>query len=265
MDLGDPRTMSLLLEIYGTLPRAGPGSTADTLRALSLVPTKTISAVLDLGCGPGAQTLVLAEALHEASILAIDLTPQMVTEAARRVAECRFGDRVLVDLGDMMEPMVAPGSQDLIWCEGAIYVAGVARALTAWRPLLARDGSVAFTEPVWLNPSPAEEPVKWWRDEYPAITDQAGVRASIEAAGFDTVGSFVLAADSWWNDYYGPMEARIAAFRSRHFNDPVADEIAIEADREIDMFRRYSADYSYGFFVVRPRTGPPAVRIGASK
>jgi hypothetical protein len=38
MDLGDPRTFSLFLEIYGTLPRAGPGSTADTLQALSLVP-----------------------------------------------------------------------------------------------------------------------------------------------------------------------------------------------------------------------------------
>ncbi len=31
MDLADARTFELFLEIYGTLPRAGPGSTEDTL------------------------------------------------------------------------------------------------------------------------------------------------------------------------------------------------------------------------------------------
>ena len=60
MDLADPRTFELFLEIYGTLPRAGPGSTEDTLRALALVPgDPRPKTVLDLGCGPGPQTVVL--------------------------------------------------------------------------------------------------------------------------------------------------------------------------------------------------------------
>jgi methylase of polypeptide subunit release factors len=98
MDLEDPRTFSLFLEIYGTLPRAGPGSTADTLRALSMVPHTDVRSVLDLGCGPGAQTLVLAEVLPEADILALDLNPPMVAaevaEEADREIEAfrRFSD-----------------------------------------------------------------------------------------------------------------------------------------------------------------------------
>ena len=83
MELSDPAVFALFLEIYGTLPRAGPGSAADTRRALALVPTRSIRTVLDLGCGPGAQTLVLAEALPDASIRALDVVPETVAEANR--------------------------------------------------------------------------------------------------------------------------------------------------------------------------------------
>jgi SAM-dependent methyltransferase len=253
MDLEDPRVFSLFLEIYGSLPRAGPGRTEDTLRALSLVPADLRPrTVLDLGCGPGAQTLVLAEALPEASIIAMDLTPQMVTEANRRCAEAGLGERVRVKRGDMFGTVAPPATQDLIWCEGAIYFAGVERALKTWQPLLTKNGAVAFTEPIWIRPSPPEDLVAWWQAEYPAITDESGVREAVSAAGFDTIGSFPLPAAAWWNDYYGPMEQRVAEFRAQHEGDTIATEIAEDADKEIDTFRRFSEYYSYAFFVVRP-------------
>ncbi|MGD8441703.1 MAG: class I SAM-dependent methyltransferase [Holophagae bacterium] len=252
MDLSDPTVFALFLEIYGTLPRAGPGSTADTHRALDLVPTRPIRTVLDLGCGPGAQTLALAEALPGASIRALDVVPEMVAEANRRIADAGLEHRVRAARGDMMDPGVSAESQDLIWCEGAIYFAGIENALRTWGGLLTENGSIAFTEPVWITPSPPDELVSWWREEYPAITDEGGVRDAIMAAGYATVGQFVLPADSWWDDYYRPMELRLAEFTASHRGDPVAREIAVNVDREIEMFKRYHGHYSYGFFVVRP-------------
>jgi SAM-dependent methyltransferase len=252
MDLSDPTTLSHFLEIYGSLPRAGPGTAEDTLRALDLVPIENIRGVLDLGCGPGAQTLVLAEALPEARILALDLLPEMAAEARRRMVEKGLEGRVRVEVGDMMSPDVAPGSQDLIWCEGAIYFAGISNALTSWRSFLAPGGCVAFTEPIWLEPSPPGEIVHWWQREYPAITDESGVRTAVGNAAFETVGFFVLPADSWWKDYYGPMEERTEQFKAAHVGDPLAVEIAARAEEEVAMFRRFNTSYSYGFFVVRP-------------
>lgn len=252
MDLSDPHTFELFLEIYGTLPRAGPGSTADTLRALSLVPNPDPRMVLDLGCGPGAQTLVLAEVLPEAGILALDLTPQMVAEARRRCADAGLGNRVQVKEGDLLAPGVPAGSQDLIWCEGAIYFAGVKKALAIWKPLLSPCGAVAFTEPVWTHPSPPDDLVAWWREEYPAITDERGVRAAITAAGYKTLGFFVLPAESWWDEYYSPMEVQVRQFLRKHSGDALAAEVAAEAEREIDTFRRFSEFYTYGFFIVQP-------------
>ncbi len=252
MDLGDPRAFELFLEIYGALPRAGPGSTADTLRALSLVPNNDIKRALDLGCGPGAQTLVLAEALPEADILALDLAPQMVVEARRRCVDAGLGDRVQVREGDLLAPRVPAASQDLIWCEGAIYIAGIETALSTWKPLLAASGAVAFTEPIWTHPSPPDELTAWWREEYPAITDESGVRAKVSSVGFETVGFFRLPASSWWDEYYEPMETRVQHFLREHPEDLVATEIAAEAAKEINTFCRFSDFYTYGFFITQP-------------
>ena len=90
------------------------------MQALRLVPGPAPRTVLDLGCGPGAQTVALASALPEARLLALDLLPSMVDEANRRFAAAGFGDRVVAQVGDMAAPPVEPGTQDLIWCEGAI-------------------------------------------------------------------------------------------------------------------------------------------------
>ncbi len=255
MDLEDPRSFELFLEIYGALPRAGPGSATDTARALGLVPTRDPRVVLDLGCGPGAQTIVLGEVLPEASITAVDILPEMVREAQRRIADAGMAPRVAAVVGDLSAPSAEPGSVDLIWCEGAIYFAGVERALACWRPLLAEGGSVAFTEPIWIHPAPQAELVAWWRSEYSAITDEAGVRAAIDAAGYRTVGSFTLPPESWTDEYYDPMAPRIDEFLAAHRDDPTAAAIATDARHEIATFRANSQYYSYGFFVVEPRSG----------
>ena len=252
MDLDDERTFRLFLEVYGTLPRAGPGGDEHTVRALGLVPGPTPRTVLDLGCGPGAQTLALASALPDATILAVDLLPSMVDEAIRRFAARGLAGRVTAVRADMGAPPVAPASQDLIWCEGAIYNLGVTAALRTWRPLLRPGGSVAFTEPVWLVDSPPVEIRDWWSSEYPAITDTAGVRASVDAAGFRTVATFVLPAAAWWDEYYEPMLGRVADLSARLPDDPAAADVVAAAETEIDHFRRFADCYSYAFFVVQP-------------
>ena len=129
MDLSDPHTFELFLQVYGTLPRAGPGGDEHTRRALQLVPGDDPQVVLDVGCGPGAHTVCLARALPRAEILAVDLLPEMVQEANRRLGQAGLAQRAQAVMGDMVHLPVQPARQDLIWCEGAIYFMGVAQAL----------------------------------------------------------------------------------------------------------------------------------------
>jgi trans-aconitate methyltransferase len=252
VDLSDPEVLERFLALYGALPRAAPGSDEATRAALAALPKAPRGTVLDLGCGPGAQTMSLAAALPDSIIVAVDVLPSMVAETARRSREAGAQDRVVAAVADMAASPVAQGSQDLIWCEGAIYFLGVTAALQSWRPYLTGSGCVAFTEPVWLRPDPDQEIATWWSQEYPAITDSNGVRQAILEAGYRVIDSFVMPAEAWWKDYYSPMEVRIPEFLEDYGRDEIAQEIAAAAEEEISMFRRFSDAYSYAFFITSP-------------
>ena len=252
MDFSDPATSERFLALYGVLPRAAPGSANSTQTAMDALPKGPRRKILDLGCGPGAQTLSLATALPDSIVVAVDVLPFMVFETARRGRAAGIADRIVATVGDMAAPPVALGSQELIWCEGAIYFLGVTAALRRWRQYLASYGCVAFTEPVWLQSDPGEEIKGWWSREYPAMTDTDGIRQAIHDAGYVLIKSFVLPAEAWWTDYYRPLEARIPAFLEEYPRDKVAQEIAGLAEEEISMFRTYHETYSYAFFVTRP-------------
>jgi cyclopropane fatty-acyl-phospholipid synthase-like methyltransferase len=72
--------IALLVNLHLGLSRLGLGSSASTLMALALcadLPAEP--AILDVGCGAGAQTLILASAT-DGHITAIDLVPAILAQ-----------------------------------------------------------------------------------------------------------------------------------------------------------------------------------------
>ncbi len=239
--------------LYGGLPRQGPGSDVSTLRALGAVPNLPPKPrVLDLGCGPGRQTLVLAHAL-QARITAIDTHRPFLDELCQRAATAGLSHLIearCVSMDALDEPA---GSVDLIWCEGAAYTVGVARALVLWRPLLRPGGVVAFSEATWFTDTPADEVRLFWQEVYPDIKTIAGNIALAKEAGYEVSDSFPLPDEDWWSEYYTPLEARVRTLRGAGGVQPDLQAVIDETEREIDMFRRYSDNYGYVFYVcVKP-------------
>ena len=251
MDFDDPHTRAIFFELHSGLPREGPGSRAATARALALAGSLPREPrVLDIGCGPGQQTLDLAALLPDATVTAVDNHPPFVDEVRRRAAERGLCDRVRALVGDMGALAFPPASFDLIWCEGAAYFLGLPAALEAWRPLLAPGGCLALSEAVWLRPEPPAELRRVWDEEYPAMLDVAGCRRIVQAAGYDLLGDFVLPEAAWWDDYYTPMEQRVALLAERYAGDPVAEAVLQEARDEMALHRDYAAYYGYVFLVM---------------
>ncbi len=249
--MASERTAALFFELFSGLPRQGPGTAASTRRALGLVPdVGPATRVLDVGCGTGAQTLVLAES-SPARIVAVDNHAPFVDELNRTARERGLADRLEARVADMRELDFADGAFDLIWCEGAIYNVGVEAGLRDWRRLLRPGGHVAFTDACWRKPDPPAECAAFWNREYPAIRATSALLNAVEACGYETVGHFPLPASAWWDDYYRPLQDNVTAFRRRYHDAPDARELADQCQAEIDIWHACSEFYGYEFVVLR--------------
>ncbi len=253
MDFEDSKARTVFFDVHSGLPREGPGSGDSTRRALELArPLPDRLAVLDIACGPGMQTMDLAEALPGAEITAVDKHAPFVADANRRAVERGVDDRVRAELGDMRALAFEPDSFDLVWCEGAAYIMGVREALRAWRPLLRSGGRLALTEAVWLRAGAPERVRRCWA-EYPAMGDVAANRALAEASGYELMGDFVLPESDWWDDYYTPMQCRLEILAPKYAGDPVADSVIEECREEIAVYNQFADCYGYLFLVMARR------------
>jgi SAM-dependent methyltransferase len=205
--------------------------------------------VLDLGCGPGAATVLLAQETG-GRVAGLDLHGAFPREMRRRAHSAGLEARVLGIHGNMQSAPFTPETFDVVWSEGALYSVGFSRGLEISHDLLRSGGHLAATEAAWLEADPPEDIRHWWESEYPDITTVDASLELIAEAGFVTLDHFTLPAAAWW-EYYEPIEARLQELRQRHAGDRVALDVLDEAQVEVDMYRRYGRSYGYEFFVCR--------------
>jgi SAM-dependent methyltransferase len=250
MDFSDPQVRRAFFDVHSGLPREGPGSRDCTARALALAgPLPAHARLLDIACGPGMQTMDLAALLPEARIVAVDNHPPFLAELQQRAAAGGAAARVSAVLGDMAALPFPADSFDLLWCEGAAYIMGVAAALRAWRPLLGQGGRLALTEAVWLRPGAPSAVRRCWA-EYPGMGDVESCRRLVQESGYELLGDFVLPESAWWDHYYAPMQKRLAALAPRYAGDAVAEEVLESCREEIRCYREYASYYGYVFLVM---------------
>lgn len=247
--MSDSREIEVFFDIHSGLPQEGPGSFESTKRAFELAGSFPERAeVLDVGCGPGRQTMDLARLMPSAVITALDNHAPFLRDVRRKTTDAGVFNRVTAVEGDMNDLPAEPGSLDLIWCEGAAYIMGFRNALESWKPFLKSDGRIALSEAVWLRSDPPAETVESFA-EYPSMRDPQGCHEIVEACGYKLLGDFILPEQDWWN-YYQPMEARLAELREKSANDPAGMTVLDKAQAEIDDYRRNSSWYGYMFLVM---------------
>lgn len=247
--------LSLMVDLHRDGSRQGPGSDDDTMLALELARLDNDAQlrVADIGCGTGAATLVLASKLPNARITAVDRFPEFLDILKQRAIMAGCANRIDTLAESMVALPFTEESFDLIWSEGAIYNMGFRKGLEAWRPFLKPNGVLAVSEITWLRPDPHNEILEHWNSEYPEIATATEKIATIESAGYDLAGYFVLPSTSWINNYYDPTDLRIPGFLERHPDEPEASQVVEMERHEAELYRRYRNWFSYGFYVVRKR------------
>lgn len=240
---------SVLYEITGAMDQLAPGSAESTRRALALVPDlEGRKRALDLGCGTGASTLTLADALAEdAEIIAVDVHPPYIQRLRGRAKAAGLDKKIRPRVADMRSLGVKSNTFDLVWAEGSLYTIGFADGCEMCRRLLAPGGTIGATELVWLSDTPSDEARAFWARGYPDMRRREDISAGMASHGYEVHGDFVLPASDW-AAYYDSLRRRIATFESRR-DDALVRQAIATLEAEMQMYADHGDEYGYVFYV----------------
>jgi SAM-dependent methyltransferase len=244
--------LDLLIDLHRNSKHQGPGGNEETRLAITLSGLNGVQClqIADVGCGAGASTLILAREL-DACITAVDFLPEFL-DALEIAAEREGLSNQIKTLAASMDALpFEEQSFDAIWSEGAIYNMGFEKGIKAWRRFLKPDGILAVSELTWLTGERPSELEQYWMQEYPEVATASAKIAILEANGYSPIGYFPLSEHCWLDNYYQPMRDRFTDFLLRNGHSAPARAIVASEENEITLFERFSAFYSYGYFVAR--------------
>jgi len=244
--------MEYFYELYTGLPRGGPGDDRSTRKAFSYL--KNLPAepyILDIGCGPGMQTLELAR-VTKGKIIALDNYQPFPDALMQNAIKEGSDKRIIPKNQSMLEMDFRDDSFDIIWSEGALYQMGFQNGLKKCYQLLKKGGYLAVTEGVLLMSNPPLETKKFW-EEYPDVKDVKTNVARIRDEKYNLLAHFTLPKSSWIDNYYSPMEKRIIELKKKYRTNKIALQVFERSEKEIELYKRNSDYVRYEFFVMQKK------------
>ena len=206
---------------------------------LARVPLDDPKLVVDLGCGPGNSTELLARRFPQAQVTGLDKSPDMIAKARARLPEIRFEE---ADAGTW-----APAAPvDLLYSNAALHWLPDHEALfTKLAASLAPGGCLAVQMPDTLGEDvhvlarevAASGP---WAEKLAATAEARATIASFEDT-YAWLCTECRHVDIWQTIYVHPLdgaEAIVAWIKStglRPFLDP------LDADEQAEFLRHYTA------------------------
>ncbi len=244
--------LQLLMDLHKNANRQGPGGDEETEKALNLaaIDRDAPLKVADIGCGTGAATLALARLLN-ARITAVDFLQEFLDVLEARAGTEGVSSKIVPLCCSMASLPFADEEFDVVWSEGAIYNVGFEKGVMAWNRFLKPGGLLIASEITWTTSARPAEIQEHWEKEYPEIDLASSKMGILEKSGYSLIGYFVLPEHCWLDNYYRPMQDSFKDFLERNGNSAEARAIVEAEVREIDLYEKYNAYYSYGVYIAR--------------
>lgn len=234
--------------LFGGMEKLGPGGNVHTLHVLRLLPKQQFHVIVDVGCGTGRQTMVLAKEL-DTLVHAVDSYEPFLNDLKRRAKEARIEHLVKTHCMDMKNIPGVFQHIDLLWSEGAAYNIGFSNALTTWASAINPDGFAVVSELSWLREQIPDTVREFFLSGYPDMQSIQQNLALAENAGYQVLTTYTLPKEAWVEGYYDILEPRAKALVDHP--DPSVRDFAVETVKEIDIFECAEESYGYVFYVLQ--------------
>lgn len=231
--------------VYRDLDRLSPGSDDTTLRVLNKIDDANISNILDIGCGVGQSTILLAKYFKNAEVEAIDLFQHYLDVLDEKISKNNLKSRVFTYKMDMNDPDFANEEFDIVFAEASSEIIGFKRALKEWKRLLKPNGYLIVSDVSWIQ-KPSSKSVKFWKSIYDEVDMIENKIEQAKNEGYDVIDYVIVPKDDW-KDYHNRLEKNLDVLSS----DKSAKEFVGQIKKEIKFYRQNSDDYSYVFYIMR--------------
>ena len=198
-------------------------------KAFRMLPQMDRPRILDIGCGYGVPTMELAR-ISQGKIMGIDIDQPALDKFTRRIKEAGLTDRIQAISCSMFDMDFPDASFDIIWSKGSIYAIGFKRGLREWKRILKPGGYLVV------------------HDEQGNVEEKL---EKISNCGYELLGYFILSVDTWWSEYFAPLEKWIAESGTKSTDDPKILEELHLAQVELDMFKEHPERNSSVYFVMK--------------
>ncbi len=244
--------MKYFYELFSSLPRGGPGDNKSTKKAFSYLknlPSKPF--ILDIGCGPGVQTIELAK-ISNGKIIALDNYQPFLDILIKKVKEEGFEKRIIIKNQSMFEMDFKNDTFDIIWSEGALYIMGFQNGLKKCNQLLKNKGYLVVNEAVLFLPNLPKPLKEFWDEAYPDIKDIKSNISLIKDEGFNMLSHFTL-PKSCWVDFYSNMDKAVKKLKKKYDNNQIALQVFEKCEIESKIYDKYSDYFGYEFFIMQKK------------
>lgn len=201
-----------------------------TEQAFTLLPPVQSPSILDIGCGSCIPSIVLCRT-SSGTVTAVDIDETLLRKAERNIRGAGLQTRIRLVRGSLFSLPFRRECFDILWCEGAVFPIGFPGAITAWRHCIVPGGFCV------IHDDAANTHTKL---------------AAIPDAGYILIDHFTLSPEIWWEHYYGPLEAELAAQHSSQNEGDSSPLTAIQD--EIAGYKKNPDRYS-SIYIIMQKTG----------
>ena len=192
-------------------------------KAISIIPIIENPRILDVGCGSGVPTLMMAEKFN-GKITAVDTDTKSIDIFREKIKGLNLSNRVTLSNSSFFDIKVKNNEYDLILAEGLLNVVGFQKGFLRIIKLLKRKGFIII------------------HDEFQNQNEKIEFIKNNDCKILD---SFVLDEQIWWNDYFKRLEKEISSNSNKELLKLFKSDI-----EEIKLFKKNPSQYISVYYII---------------